>query len=94
MGGREARRPDGETVSEEFALSLAAVALEELSFRRYPCLSDLVHLFLLSIVENFGYRQLTAWWRLKGTISAIRGVQDWGKMTRKRFAVEGEETVA
>ena len=76
------------------ALSLAAVALEELSFRRYPRLSDLVHLFLLALVENFGYRQLSAWWRLKGTISAIRGVQTWGKMTRKGFTAEGEETVA
>ena len=76
------------------ALSLAAVALEELSFRRYPRFSDLVHLFLLALVENFGYRQLSAWWRLKGTISAIRGVQDWGKMARKGFTAEAEETVA
>ena len=76
------------------ALSLAAVALEELSFRRYPRLSDLIHLFLLALVENFGYRQLSAWWRLKGTISAIRGVQDWGKMTRKGFTAEGQETVS
>ena len=72
-------------------LSLAAVALEELSFRRYPRLRDLLQLFGLALVENFGYRQLSAWWRLRGTISAVRGVQGWGKMTRKGFAVEGEE---
>jgi cellulose synthase/poly-beta-1,6-N-acetylglucosamine synthase-like glycosyltransferase len=73
------------------ALSLAAVALEELSFRRYPRLRDLLQLFVLALVENFGYRQLSAWWRLRGTISAARGVQTWGKMTRKGFTVEGEE---
>ncbi len=73
------------------ALSLSAVALEELSFRRYPRLSDLLSLFSLALLENFGYRQLTAWWRLKGTISAIRGVEGWGHMARKGFNVEDEE---
>lgn len=69
------------------ALSLAAVALEELSFRRYPRLSDLLHLFSLALIENFGYRQLSAWWRLKGTFSALRGKEGWGHMTRKGFTV-------
>lgn len=74
------------------ALSLAAVALEELSFRRYPRISDLIGLFNLSVVENFGYRQLSAWWRLKGTFSALRGVEGWGHMARKGFDVDdGEE---
>jgi cellulose synthase/poly-beta-1,6-N-acetylglucosamine synthase-like glycosyltransferase len=73
------------------ALSLSAVALEELSFRRYPRLSDLLRLFSLALLENFGYRQLSAWWRLKGTISDIRGVEGWGHMVRKGFNVEDEE---
>jgi cellulose synthase/poly-beta-1,6-N-acetylglucosamine synthase-like glycosyltransferase len=76
------------------ALSLSAVALEELSFRRYPRVSDLMRLFGLALLENFGYRQLSAWWRLKGTISAIRGVQGWGHMTRKGFTVEDTEGAA
>lgn len=67
------------------ALSLSAVALEELSFRRYPRMSDLVRLFVLALAENFGYRQLNAWWRLQGTFAAIRGKEGWGKMTRKGF---------
>jgi hypothetical protein len=69
-------------------LSLAAVALEELSFRRYPRVLDLVRLFVLALLENFGYRQLNAWWRLKGTVSALRGVQAWGHMARKGFNAE------
>lgn len=76
------------------ALSLSAVALEELSFRRYPRLSDLMRLFALALLENFGYRQLTVWWRLKGTVSAIRGVKGWGHMTRKGFTVEDGESAA
>ncbi len=75
------------------ALSLSAVALEELSFRRYPRVSDLMRLFGLALLENFGYRQLSAWWRLKGTISAIRGVEGWGHMTRKGFTVEDTEAI-
>lgn len=75
------------------ALSLSAVALEELSFRRYTRLSDLLRLFGLAIIENFGYRQINAWWRLKGTFSAMRGKEKgWGKMTRKGFKTEATET--
>ena len=73
------------------ALSLSAVALEELSFRRYPRMKDLLQLFALALWENFGYRQLSAWWRLKGTISALRGVEGWGHMTRKGFNVDDGE---
>ncbi len=76
------------------SLSLSAVALEELSFRRYPRVRDLLRLFVLAFLENFGYRQLSAWWRVKGLISAVRGVEGWGKMTRKGFAVEDQKEAA
>ena len=72
------------------ALSLAAVAMEEMSFRRYPKMLHLFQLCWLSILENVGYRQLSAWWRLKGTISALRGVESWGVMTRKGFGADGD----
>jgi len=66
-------------------LSVAAVGLEELSFRRYHRWSDLVRLFLLAVVENFGYRQLSQYWRVKGTFTAMLGRQSWGVMERKGF---------
>lgn len=69
------------------ALSVAAVALEELSFRRYPRFTDLLRLFWLGVLENFGYRQMSAWWRLKGTWSAIRKVEGWGTMQRRGFTL-------
>lgn len=73
-------------------LSVAAVALEELSFRRYPKVSDLLRLFYLGVLENFGYRQLSTFWRFRGTISALRGKEGWGAMVRKGFGpVAGEE---
>ncbi|UCH11811.1 MAG: glycosyltransferase family 2 protein [Fidelibacterota bacterium] len=69
-------------------LSVTAVALEELSFHRYPRVSDLLKLFLLAILENFGYRQLTSYWRIRGFFSGLRRVKGWGKMERKGFDVE------
>ncbi len=74
------------------ALSLFSVALEELTFRRYPKTRDLFQLFFLAVIENFGYRQLTIYWRIHGFISALRKVEGWGKMERKGFATSPEDS--
>jgi YaiO family outer membrane protein len=66
-------------------LSLWAVVLEEISFRRYRRFGDLVRLLLFATVENLGYRQCTVWWRLKAFANVWRGVHVWGDMTRKGF---------
>jgi cellulose synthase/poly-beta-1,6-N-acetylglucosamine synthase-like glycosyltransferase len=71
------------------SLSVLAICLEEISFRRYPRFADLVQLFLLSIAEVFGYRQLNAWWRMNGLYSFLTGNSDWGKMERKGFSKGG-----
>ena len=67
------------------ALSAAAVALEELTFRRYPRWVDLLRLFSAAVVENLGYRQLNQWWRLQGTLAVVRGVRHWGPQQRRGF---------
>jgi hypothetical protein len=72
------------------ALSLAAVSLEELSFRRYPRMKDLMQLFFLAILENFGYRQINQYWRVRGVFSALFRKKSWGKMEHKGFG--GEKT--
>jgi cellulose synthase/poly-beta-1,6-N-acetylglucosamine synthase-like glycosyltransferase len=66
--------------------SVAAVLLEELSFRRYLKLGDVMKLLAAALVENFGYRQLNTWWRLLGVIDYMKGKQGWGAMTRKGLA--------
>ncbi|MBM4169513.1 MAG: glycosyltransferase family 2 protein [Ignavibacteria bacterium] len=65
--------------------SVGAVLLEEVSFRRYPKPGDLLLLLFIGVVENFGYRQLTAWWRVKGFIDYYRGKEGWGTIQRKGF---------
>ena len=67
-------------------ISLTSVLLEEVSFRRYPKMRHLLLLAALGGLENFGYRQLTTYWRLKGVIDFLRKKQGWGVMTRKGFA--------
>ena len=66
-------------------LSVASVALEELSFRRYPRVTDLLRLAAYGVLENFGYRQLATCWRIAGVIDYFRGKQGWGTMKRKGF---------
>ncbi len=63
-------------------LSITAIFLEELSFRRYPKVSQLVVLLVYGILENFGYRQLLLLSRVKGTIDYFLGRTHWGDMGR------------
>jgi cellulose synthase/poly-beta-1,6-N-acetylglucosamine synthase-like glycosyltransferase len=72
-------------------LSIWAVVLEEVSFRRYRRFGDVFRLLLFASLENFGYRQCTVWWRLKAFVSVFKGVHVWGDMARKGF---GKASVA
>jgi hypothetical protein len=42
-------------------------------------------LLLAAIVENFGYRQLNNFWRIKGYWQFLRRRHHWGTMTRRGF---------
>ncbi|MEA1940596.1 MAG: glycosyltransferase family 2 protein, partial [Candidatus Caldatribacteriota bacterium] len=66
-------------------LSVLSVILEEMSFRKYPKTRHLLTLFCASILENFGYRQLTTLWRFQGIIEYLFGARTWGKMEKKGF---------
>jgi len=64
-------------------LSTSAIMLEEVSFHMYPRFRQLAILYLVAIVENFGFRQLTAIWRLQGLIRWLRGGKhEWETLTR------------
>ena len=64
-------------------LSTSALVLEEMSFHVYPRIRDLLKLFAVAILENFGYRQITLVWRIQGLIGWLRGkVPEWGEMKR------------
>ncbi len=66
-------------------LSVASVLLEEISFRRYPGWVDLSKLLLFSILENFGYRQMLAVFKVKAFWDVLRRRRAWGRMERVGF---------
>jgi len=63
--------------------SLVAVVLQEITLHRYQGLSAWIRLLGSAILENFGYRQLTLYWRVLGTIDFFRGRRSWGRMERR-----------
>lgn len=63
--------------------SLWAVLLEEMSFRKYPRRSDILKLVGFAFLEQFGYRQLTVFYRALSFLQYLRGSTKWGKMTRE-----------
>ena len=69
-------------------LSIAAILLEEISFRRYPGWIDLTKLLAYSVMENFGYRQFLSAMKVKAFWDAIRRRRAWGQMQRRGFQRE------
>jgi cellulose synthase/poly-beta-1,6-N-acetylglucosamine synthase-like glycosyltransferase len=66
-------------------LSIAAILLEEISFRRYPGWIDLTKLVAYSVLENFGYRQVLSAMKVKAFWDTVRRRRAWGQMQRKGF---------
>jgi cellulose synthase/poly-beta-1,6-N-acetylglucosamine synthase-like glycosyltransferase len=64
-------------------VSALALLLEDLAFRRYPSVTDLGRLLAAAVLENFGYRQLTVWWRVRAFVEYLRGDLSWGAMERR-----------
>lgn len=71
------------SISLGMMVSVTALLLEELSFRVYKGVKNVGILFLMSLIENLGYRQLNSYWRLIGLLRWARGKKaKWGDMTR------------
>jgi len=70
-------------------VTLAAMTMEEWAFHRHERWRDLGTALVCSVLENFGFRQLTVWWRIEGWWASLRGKkQVWGVMTRTGFNEE------
>jgi cellulose synthase/poly-beta-1,6-N-acetylglucosamine synthase-like glycosyltransferase len=74
-------------------LSTLSVCLEELSFKKYKKVKHLIILMIAALLENFGYRQITAFGRFKGIIEYFLGKRDWGKMEKKGFEQKKEKPI-
>ena len=63
-------------------LSVSAILLEELSFRRYPSWLDLSKLVVFGIFENFGYRQILTIFKVKAFVDILLRRRKWGAIER------------
>ncbi|SDT14117.1 Glycosyltransferase, catalytic subunit of cellulose synthase and poly-beta-1,6-N-acetylglucosamine synthase [Nocardioides scoriae] len=74
------------SIAFAIVMSLVALLVEEMSYRRYRGIPGLLVAVWSAVEENIGYRQLTAWWRMRGAIDAWRGsAHVWGDMKRQGF---------
>jgi hypothetical protein len=64
-------------------ISILAVLLDDIAFRSYPRPRDMAILMAAAVLENFGYRQLTVWWRVRAFWEFWRGDMSWGLMERR-----------
>jgi cellulose synthase/poly-beta-1,6-N-acetylglucosamine synthase-like glycosyltransferase len=64
-------------------LSVNGLLLETMSFRVYARKRDMLLLFAMAVLENFGYRQLNTLWRCRGLWQWLTGRKhQWGAMRR------------
>ena len=66
-------------------LSTNAIFLEELSFQMYPRIGQQLKLFAAAVLENLGYRQLIAFWRVIGVLKWLfsgKARSHWGQIAR------------
>jgi cellulose synthase/poly-beta-1,6-N-acetylglucosamine synthase-like glycosyltransferase len=52
-------------------LTIVSVITEELTYHRYRTWRDFALLVYAAIAENVGFRQVCAWWRLRGIVDAV-----------------------
>ncbi len=69
------------------SLTMLTLLLAEIFYRRYQSWQNRVWLITWTILENFGYRQLTVLWRLRGLIKFLRGEKGWGTKERRGFTL-------
>jgi cellulose synthase/poly-beta-1,6-N-acetylglucosamine synthase-like glycosyltransferase len=62
--------------------SVVAILLEVSGGHRYQGIKAFLTLLLAAVLENFGYRQITLWWRLRGSLDFLLGRRGWGRMKR------------
>jgi len=67
-------------------ISIGSVLMEEITYRRYQNIADLLRLLLLCALEFFPYRQFLVFWRVVGMLELLFGRRTWGLQRRRGFA--------
>lgn len=75
----------GAVFSFGILMSLLSLALGQIMLGKIGRPRDLAILGVVAVLENFGYRQLSNLWRIRGWWQYLRKHEQWGPMTRKEF---------
>lgn len=74
-----------------YLFSIGALLLEELAFKRFTKISDLLKMLFYGAFKFFGYSQLGTLWRIQGHIQYLQNNNSWGAMTRQSWKEEKSE---
>ena len=74
------------TVVSLFSLIMAGEILSKFKVR------EILLMLYYAVLENFGFRQLSSWWRVTGFFSSLKKPKGWGKMVRKGFATQSSSS--
>lgn len=69
--------------------SFSAILFEEISYKRYKGIKEVLSLFVISLLEQFIYRQITVFWRVASFFNYRKGSKQWGNIERKKFVQGG-----
>jgi peptidoglycan-N-acetylglucosamine deacetylase len=66
---------------------LVSISALYISLFQYPYikLKDLSKIIFYNIIDNFGFRQLTSFWRVLAMKDSLLNISSWGNMNRKGF---------
>lgn len=67
-------------------LSVCALALEEVTYRRYDNVPDLIRLIVAAALENLGYRQMVLFFRVQGLVRFLAGLHHWESVTHREHS--------
>ena len=75
-------------------LSLSSLLCDELTYRQYPKVTDVIKLIFASFFESFGYRQLHTWWRCRGLMEYFAGNLSWDIIPNNRKVTNAMHWIA
>jgi hypothetical protein len=67
-------------------LSVGALIIDDLVFKRHDRPGDLLRLIIASVLEHLGYRQIVAFQRTLSFLNVLRLRGKWGMIHRKRIS--------
>jgi cellulose synthase/poly-beta-1,6-N-acetylglucosamine synthase-like glycosyltransferase len=72
-------------------ISVGAVLLEEMNYRRYSSWRDVAWLLIYCLFEHLPYRQMTMIWRLQGMWEYLRGDLTWHQVKRTGTSASSQQ---